>query len=269
MPRPRIRPTPPPRVPWGWAGTGAVLGLVLATVLYAPAHWLARAMAWASAERVQLQQAQGSLWNGTARLVLAAGNGTTDASALPGRVQWRIQPHWRGVRVTLSAPCCLQAPWVWEASASRQGLQLRAEDLAAAASHWPAQLLGGLGTPWNTVQLQGTLALHTQGLHITVQRDGWALQGNASVDGLGLSTALSTLQPLGSYRFALQGGASPLLTLSTLSGQLQLSGQGQLVQGRWRFRGEARADDAAQGALGNLLNIIGRREGARSVITVG
>lgn len=246
-----------------------MLGLVLASVLFAPAHWLAYAVSQLSAERVQLQHAQGTVWNGAARLVLAADRGTRDASALPGPVQWRIRPHWRGLRLALSAPCCLEAPWVWEASASRHGLELRAHDLSVAASHWPAQLLSGLGTPWNTVQLQGTLAVHTQGLQLRVQREGWTLLGQASVDGLGLSTALSTLQPLGSYRLALQGGASPLLTLSTLGGPLQLSGQGQLVQGRWRFRGEARSSEAAQGALGNLLNIIGRREGARSVITVG
>ncbi len=86
---------------------------------------------------------------------------------------------------------------------------------------------------------------------------------------MGVRTVLSTLQPLGSYRLAIEGGAQPVLTLSTLEGALQLSGQGELVQGRWRFRGEARSEAAAQSALGNLLNIIGRRDGARSVITVG
>ena len=119
------------------------------------------------------------------------------------------------------------------------------------------------------MQLRGTLALHTQGLRISLRRNSWSLQGTAAVDALGVSTALSTLQPLGSYRLRLHGAEQPRLELSTLNGKLLLSGQGHLTQGRWRFLGEARSDDASQAALGNLLNIIGRREGARSVITVG
>jgi general secretion pathway protein N len=36
-----------------------------------------------------------------------------------------------------------------------------------------------------------------------------------------------------------------------------------------RFRGEARANEGDESALTNLLNIIGRRDGARSVISIG
>lgn len=269
MARPRTPPSPHQRAPWAWAWSGAAIGLVLATLWFAPARWLAAAVAQATSERVQLLQAEGSVWNGSARLVLGAGRGTTDASTLPGPLQWRIRPHWRGLNLQLSAPCCLDSAWGWQARVQGLELALQADDLAPSASHWPAALLSGLGTPWNTVQAQGTLAVHTQGLQITLGRGHWALQGRAAVDALGLRTALSTLQPLGSYRLVLQGGPAPQLALSTLSGQLLLSGQGALAQGRWRFVGEARSSEAAQGALGNLLNIIGRREGARSVITLG
>ena len=59
------------------------------------------------------------------------------------------------------------------------------------------------------------------------------------------------------------------LTLSTLAGDLQLSGTGQWVGQRLRFTGEASAAPEREAALSNLLNIIGRRSGARSLITVG
>jgi general secretion pathway protein N len=36
-----------------------------------------------------------------------------------------------------------------------------------------------------------------------------------------------------------------------------------------RLRGEATATDADRQALNNLLNIIGRRQGARSLLTIG
>jgi general secretion pathway protein N len=60
-----------------------------------------------------------------------------------------------------------------------------------------------------------------------------------------------------------------LLSLSTDSGPLQLSGSGTWGPAGVRFRGEARASEAERAALSNLLNIIGRRDGARSVISIG
>lgn len=269
MARPHTPASRPVRAPWAWAATGAACGLVLACVLWAPARWLAQAVAQLSSQRVQLQQAEGTVWDGSARLVLGGGSGSTETSALPGTVHWRLRPQGAGLALQLRAPCCLDGSWRWLARLDGLGLALQADDLAPTASHWPASVLSGLGTPWNTVQLQGTLAVHTQGLQITLGHAHWALQGSAAVDALGVRTVLSTLQPLGSYRLALQGGAQPALTLTTLDGVLQLTGQGELVQGLWRFRGEARSDAAAQTALDNLLNIIGRRDGARSVITVG
>ena len=84
-----------------------------------------------------------------------------------------------------------------------------------------------------------------------------------------MSSRLSTLRPMGSYRLLLSGGEVPTLALSTLDGALQLSGTGQWVGQRLRFAGEASAAPEREAALANLLNIIGRRSGARSIITVG
>ena len=62
---------------------------------------------------------------------------------------------------------------------------------------------------------------------------------------------------------------APAFTLSTLDGALLLSGSGQWTGSQLRFRGEARAAPGAEGELDNLLNIIGRRQGALSVISIG
>lgn len=80
----------------------------------------------------------------------------------------RLRPHWGGLALHLAAPCCLDGSWRWRVTLDGFGLVLQADDLASAASHWPAAVLSGLGTPWNTVQLQGTLAVHTQGLRVTL-----------------------------------------------------------------------------------------------------
>ena len=48
-----------------------------------------------------------------------------------------------------------------------------------------------------------------------------------------------------------------------------MSGQGQWTGPRLHFEGEASAVPGREAALANLLSIIGRRRGDRSIITVG
>ena len=98
--------------------------------------------------------------------------------------------------------------------------------------------------------------------------------GELQLDLVNLSSRVSTVAPLGSYRFTVTADtANPgvsALRLSTLEGALQLSGVGVLNSGgKSRFTGEAGAAPGREEALNNLLNIIGRRQGARSVLTIG
>lgn len=256
------------RAPWAWGLAGLLLGGLVATAVAAPARWLAWGLAQASQQRVQLLQPQGTLWQGSAQLVL--GTDAAVATALPGRLEWRLRPQWLGAALRLHAPCCMATPWDWTLSASTSALQLRTSDLdAAQAVRLPSALLAGLGTPWNTIQLQGTLALQPQGLALQWQQGQIAVQGRLQIDALQMATRLTPLQPVGSYRLELQGGDAPTLALRTLDGALQLQGRGQWHQGRLQFDGEARAAAGREDALANLLNIIGRRDGARSIIHVG
>jgi general secretion pathway protein N len=57
--------------------------------------------------------------------------------------------------------------------------------------------------------------------------------------------------------------------MTTLEGALLLQGSGRWVGSRLRFEGSASAAPEREAALANLLNLIGRRSGARSIITVG
>lgn len=255
--------------PWTWALSGVLIGTVFALVCFAPARWLAQAVQSASQSRVQLVDTQGTVWTGSAQLVLAAGAGTQDSARLPGRVQWKLRPALQGVQLAVQADCCMDTAWTWAATPAVAGLQLRSLDGNAAPSRWPTAVLAGLGTPWNTLQLQGTLALTTQALVLQQQAGRWEMQGSLQLDAERMSTSLSTLKPVGSYRIALNGGPTPTLDLSTLDGSLQLQGAGRWVGGRLQFTGEARAAPDRVEALSNLLNIIGRRDGARSIIKVG
>lgn len=272
MTRRTPRPTPAarPRAPWAWAATGVALGLTLVLGLAAPAHWLVWGLAQASEQRVQLHDAQGTVWHGSAQFTLGTPDPQAPRSALPGRVAWQLQPSWQGLHLELQAPCCLDGSWAWTLQPQGGGLQLKAQDRSPQqALRLPASVLAGLGTPWNTLQLQGTLALSTQALTVSVAPGRMALQGQLQLQALGLSTSLSTLQPIGSYQLHVQGGAEPTLDLQTLEGALQLQGNGSLKAGRLQFSGFASAATGREEALANLLNIIGRRDGARSVIQVG
>jgi len=257
----------PARAPWRWATAGALAGAVLALGLFAPARWLADSVAQASAGHALLAAPRGSVWQGSAQLVLSGGEGSLDAVALPGQLRWRIRPAWAGLNLELNADCCMQQPWHLEARLAGWGdLRLAVSD---SRSQWPAALLSGLGTPWNTVQPQGELAVSTQGLMLLWTHGRLALAGQVQLDALQVSSRLSTLQPMGSYRFTLTAGSPPTLALSTLEGSLQLTGQGQWVGQRLRFDGAASATPGSVDALSNLLNIIGRRKGATAVIKVG
>ena len=160
----------------------------------------------------------------------------------------------------------MAAPWTVELQPRWGGLQLRMDDLQ---SQWPAQLLAGLGTPWNTIRAEGLLALSSQAMTAQWSFGRLTLQGQMQVDAKDMASRLSTLRPMGSYRFVVQGGEVPRLSLSTTQGPLQLGGNGQWTDGRLRFEGAATAAPEYQDALTNLLNIIGRRDGARSIIKVG
>jgi general secretion pathway protein N len=255
-----------PASAWRWASLGAALGLLVSLVMFAPATWLAAGVESASSGRVQLLNARGSLWTGSALLQLTGGEGSRDSALLPGAVGWKIRPAWLGVNITVNADCCTPTPIKARLS---QSWAVTTLELADGSSEWPAALLAGLGTPWNTVQATGVLRLASTGLSAQFFDGRWVLGGQAELRALGISSRLSTLQPMGSYRAVLAGGNSATLEVSTLEGSLQLSGTGQWVGSRLRFNGLASAAPEDEAVLSNLLNIIGRRSGARSTITLG
>lgn len=263
---------------WGWWGAG--VGAALGVVAYAPAPWLAQAVVVATDGKLLLADSKGTIWRGDAVAVLTGGRGSRDARALPGRLNWSMQLGLQGLSLVLQQDCCMPTPVVlsfkpaWSAMELKVALQ-PSEDLPLQTSgqigQWPAAWLGGLGTPWNTLQLSGGLRLSSQDLSLQWVQGRLRVQGRADVSLDNVASRITTLDRLGSYRLDIMGDAQGQmqLGLSTLDGALQLSGSGGVTPTGVRFRGEARASEAERGALDNLLNIIGRREGDRSVISIG
>ena len=331
MPRsPTPQPSAPARTPvpsgaavrWWPTWVAACLGALLCAVVQAPARWLADAVTRASGGQLQLINARGTVWNGQAHALFSGGSGSQDRALLPTPLRWQLAPTWLtagqagaaapttatptaratpnppastttgpALAITLATDCCTpQDLHLWIQPRWR-GLALT---VAEHRSSWPAALLTGLGTPWNTLQLQAQLQLSTPGVSLQWGANGLRGSGTATLDVLDAASRLSTLRPMGSYRLQWQAGgpaalaststptapganassttalsASPTLALTTLHGALLLQGQGEWVAGRLRFSGDAQASPGREDALANLLNILGRRQGARSLITLG
>ncbi|MBP6614157.1 MAG: type II secretion system protein N [Aquabacterium sp.] len=258
-----------------------MLGGVAGLVAFAPASWLAHGVSRLSGERLLLADAQGTIWQGQAVAVLTGGPGSRDVRALPGRLNWTLRWQDRGVRVVLQHDCCLPQPVAmqvrpgWGRARVDVGLvpvdNPRGWQTSGTLGHWPAAWLSGLGTPWNTLQLGGVLRVSANQLAVEWVGGRVRVNGQADVWLDNVSSRLTTLDRLGSYHLGLRADEQGLVQMSlrTVDGALQLSGLGTVSAGGTFFRGEARASEAERGALDNLLNIIGRRSGDRSVISIG
>jgi general secretion pathway protein N len=177
-----------------------------------------------------LLNARGSFWQGQADLLLTGGAGSQTRAALPQGIRWQLRPGWDSgspaMRLAMEAPCCTPEPMHLSL---RPGVAGGSVSLAASRSQWPADLLTGLGTPWNTLRLEGRLQLETQGFTARWHQGRLGLEGALGLDAFDVASRLSTLRPLGSYRLELQAagdGHTATLALSTHTGALQLQGQG-------------------------------------------
>jgi general secretion pathway protein N len=259
----------------GAARRGAAVGFVVGAIVFfianIPAAWVAHAVAGATNQRLLLADARGSLWSGSARAVLTGGPQSRDASALPGRLEWSLGLRSYGFELKAQHACCLNGAVAVQV---RPGIGKLAYTLPPGLGwigQWPTGWLSGLGTPWNTLQLGGAVRLLSPGMRLEAVQGRWRIDGRAEIELLGVSSRMTTLNTLGNYRLSISAaqGGTPRLQLSTQDGALQLSGEGSLGPAGLSFRGDARAEAADEPALNNLLNIIGRREGARSVISIG
>lgn len=254
---------------WGWAGL--VCGSVAALVLFAPAAWLADLVADRTQHKLLLTDARGTVWNGSAVPVLTAGPDSRSATMLPGRTHWTVGLRGLALELRLRQPCCINDEMVLLLRPGLGTLKVQLMPGAGQLGEWPAAWLAGLGAPWNTLQLGGTLRLASSGLVLEGAAGRWSVVGQAELTLQNVASPMTTLDRLGSYRVQLAGaqGSPPTFTLSTLDGLLLLSGSGQWTGSQLRFRGEARAAPGAEGELDNLLNFFGRRQGALSLISIG
>ena len=281
---------------------GAVIGLVVGVVATLPASLLANAVAGATGDQFVLAEAEGTVWSGSAITVLTGGQGSHDASVLPTRLEWKLRPRWNGLSLHLTQDCCLAHGMDLSVRRTLDAWQVNvigpdevgkpvapltpgdADEAALAGAtplgQWPMGWLEGRGFPWNTIHPGGVLTLSTHNLSFALKGGHWSTLGSAQVEIRQASSRLTSLDSLGTYRVLIQpdastqirpgdGAARALVWISTIEGALQIKGSGLIGATGLRVRAEASAAPGAEAALDNLLNLIGRRNGALSVISIG
>ena len=234
-----------------------VFGLVLYLlflIVELPASWFAWGMNYYSHNTVRLDPLSGSLWHGKGRLVIYY------PQTVPhdfGNAEWRINPLWL---ITGRAQVELQT--------NKQDMKVKTTfslgkgtiALKDTDATFPATSISDLYQPAIMIGPQGRIRLTTSNLFFGQQN----MEGSAALEWLAASSSLSTVQPLGDYRLDITGaGKTANLKVSTLRGDLELTGQGQWqpANGQIQFTGSAVAKNNGK-ELEPLMLLLGNDAGS-------
>jgi general secretion pathway protein N len=239
---------------FGWLVV-LVVAVALTVLVCLPASWLGTIVERQTGGRLTLGDAQGTLWNGSAFVGGAAGEGGSVTPLLPGRFAWQLSPLVLFGRVdmrlenaqALAKPVRITGSWSeWQLSEGQLLL--------------PAEGLAGLGAPLNTLAPSGVIRLSWNRLDLVRLPASIAVTGRTVLSMTDMGSRMAPVRPLGSYEMAMDWrGAEADLVLRTVRGALLLSGNGTLQNGRLRFSGQASAAEGYEETLGNMLNLLGQR----------
>ena len=240
-------------------GLVAITAVMLTLVVSFPAAWMAPVIERQTNGRITLRDAQGTVWAGSAFITginkSDAVTVATAAPAVPGRFVWTLSP-WLLLGVVDARITNTQ---LLEHSLTVSG-DWHAWHLGEFALSLPASQLTALGAPLNTLKPSGQMRISAQSLILLPKPEGLQIHGALRLQLNDIASVLSPVKPLGTYRMEFDWqGFRAQLTLSTLSGPLQLQGNGALENGHLRFFGQAWALSEHEPQLANLLNLLGRR----------
>jgi general secretion pathway protein N len=231
--------------------TWALLLIAYCMVLIAsaPASLLSPVLKYASSGRIELANAKGSIWNGTASpVLLQRGGGLITLNPL----HWEISTF-----ALLKLQITAQLNWDNEQQVQPMNVIVSFNQVEFQHTYlpFPAILLDEASDFLKPAALRGQIILKGDSLLISKQ----GLQGTATADWLNASSLLSSISPLGDYHFIFSSTSAGLdINLSTTSGALILAGQGRLLPTTGlEFNGTAQAAKGNEEALRELLSHLG------------
>lgn len=251
-----------------WTGSIAalLLGIALSVAIWLPASVPVALVAKITEGRLDFRHVRGTVWAGSTELALVKPGEANDTIPIPGRLYWRWL--WQDLvpELIVDSDCCFSKPVTFKVTLGTEQRRLSMSDVKM---NFPLTLLEGLGAPFNTLKPSGDLQVKTRKLTMTLADRMMKISGEAEFEIGSLSSVLSQVKPIGTYTLTAKGQGDRIsFSLSTRSGALQLSGSGELRQKKFRFNAEASSSPGYELAMSNLLNVIGRRSGNRSIISM-
>ena len=207
---------------------------------------------------IEVSDARGTLWNGTARATIATGA----APLAVDQVRWHFLP----ARLA-------SARLAFAVDASGGGLDAHGEidrgfgafgardvraraDASAIAAAFP---LAGTWRPEGGVTFAAP----------AIAWDGHEVRGAARLEWHDAALAIAAVRPLGTYRVEARADGGPArISITTLDGALRIAGSGTFAPpAALAFAGEARGVGPSAAALEPLLDLFGprRADGARTL----
>jgi general secretion pathway protein N len=249
-----------------------VVACLAVIVRQMPVSWLSGSLASQTACRVMLQQAIGTIWQGSAALAFSEPNATEGGCRDPMSVTERF--HWTTSCKLFSMSCTTDIQFAALEQAQQIHWGLGKPQLTSNEIKRPANVLEGLGNPWSTLRPRGELGARWTDIHLAGLSAFGA--GNTPSSGVirimisNLSSPISPVKPLGGYEISANISDTGMnWTLSTTSGPLLLKGQGEFSHKGgdkggnkgMQFSGEANASPESKESLIGLLSLLGKKEG--------
>jgi general secretion pathway protein N len=227
-----------------------VIAYAIFLVAGVPASFIAARVTELSGDRVNVFDAEGTVWHGSARARVIAAGGPLFIDS----VEWRFLPA-RMAAGRLAFGLRASAP----------GFEAQAE-VGRSLSEWEARDA--------SVRTQGAFVAALSAMAANLRPGGvmtaavaalrWTdstVNGSGTFEWRDAAVALSQVQPLGTYRVEATGEGSVVrFSVSTIEGALRLSGRGDFtLPSRLSFSGETRAEGPQAALLDPLLDLVGPR----------
>lgn len=235
---------------WTWVLLFTAYLIIL--IVSAPSSLLSVALKYASNDRVELGNLQGTIWQGSANPILhQRGDGLITLSSL----HWKVEPL-----AILTGKFRVQLNWEASKQTNPMSIEVSFDQVAIKYAYIPipALLLDEASDFLKPAALGGRIIVTSDLLVISKQ----GVIGTAIADWLNASSLLSSISPLGDYHFIFANTpAGTDINLSTISGPLLLAGSGHYsISTGLDFNGTAQAAIGKESELKELLSHLGPQE---------
>ena len=198
---------------------------------------------------IQFASSQGTIWSGTATPVLRLSQG----NPIPlERIGWEIRfaPLLHGsIGLELKQESSGKTR-LSEIDAGIRGIKIQQLSIAL-----PAEVLGAIHPLLLAMHPQGAMTISGNDLEISTH----SMHGSATAQWLSAGSAISTVNPFGSYQINLNASSNQIaIKLSTITGPLMLDGKGNWsVAGGLLLDAHAKSAPESRDALAELMHHLG------------